>query len=395
MKRLIKKAWALLLTLALLAGFSLPAFAGQEELKRICDEATSDVTAAILYDKTNGVVLYEKNADRHVSIGSITKVLNACAAVKYMNEDFEITVAGEIDYVKAYASRAPLSKGERYTFGQLLHAMLIPSGCDAAYVIADMVGRLAAGGRDSGLGTWDALQGGVAEMNKVLQELGCRDSRFVNPDGQDAEGQYTTCRDYMKVLCHAMDDPLIRSVVSKYHYECYDVTGNYHSWDTTNSMINPNSDFYYSGAKGIKTGSADAAGYCLALEAERGGRTLVSLVVGAESGSHRCRVTTKMMDAGFDCPVSNTGTSTGNPNPTPGGNTAPGVGGQTGVRPMGDVDGDKQVTPSDARLTLRISIWLEDPAKFDIAYADMDGDRYITPADARKVLRLAVGLDAA
>ena len=388
MKEIRKRVWALLLAAVLTAALTLPAFAGQDELRRSCDEATSDVTAAILYDETNNVILYEKNADRHVAIGSITKVLNACAAVKYMSEDFEIRVAGEIDYVKEYASRAKLKKGERYTFRQLLHAMLIPSGCDAAYVIADMVGRLAAG--DRGIGTEQALRGGVAEMNRVLDELGCSDSHFVNPDGQDEYGQYTTCRDYLKVLRHAMDNSLIRSVVSKYEYSCEDLTGNDHYWTTTNSMINPDSEHYYAGAKGIKTGSADDAGYCLALAAERGGRTLISLVVGAESGSHRCRVTKKLMDAGFDYTVSNTGSTNTNTNTgNPGANT----GTQTGERPMGDVDNDGQVTPSDARLTLRISIRLEDDTKFDLRYADLDGDKYITPADARLTLRKAIGLD--
>ena len=62
---------------------------------------------------------------------------------------------------------------------------------------------------------------------------------------------------------------------------------------------------------------------------------------------------------------------------------------------MGDIDKDGQVTPSDARLVLRISIYLEDPQAFDLAYADLDGDRYISPADARLVLRKAVGLETA
>lgn len=402
MKSYFRRTLALLAVAALLAAFALPAFAvSKEELQRICDEATSGITAAILYDETNDVILYEKNADKQVQIGSITKVLNACAAVKYMDADFKIRVAGEIDYVKSYASRAPVAKGERYTFEQLLYAMLVPSGCDAAYVIADMTGRMAAGGRDSGLSSWAALQGGVAEMNKVLEELGCTNSHFVNPDGQDEDGQYTTCRDYLKVLRHAMTNPLIRTVVSKYHYECYDEAGGFHSWNTTNSMVNPDSVYYYEGAKGIKTGSANAAGYCLALEAERGGRTLISLVVGAESGAHRCTVTTKMMDAAFDYAVpassnpGGTGTEPGTtpcttPGTTPGGPSVP-----TGIRPMGDIDKDGQVTPSDARLVLRISIYLEDPQAFDLAYADMDGDRYISPADARLVLRKAVGLETA
>lgn len=389
MKRCFRQTLVLFLAALLAASLLLPAFAA-DEMQQLGDEATANVTAAILYDETNDVVLYEKDADKHVQIGSITKVLNACAAVKYMDADFPIRAAGELSYVKPYASRAPISYGERYTFEQLLHAMLIPSGCDAAYVIADMTGRMAAGGRDSGLSSWAALQGGVAEMNKVLEELDCRDSHFVNPDGQDEDGQYTTCRDFLKVLRHAMTNPLIRTVVGKYDYRCTDLNGNEHYWTTTNRMINPNSDWYYAGTKGIKTGSAIAAGYCMALEVERDGRTLISLVVGADGDNARCTATKKLMDAGFSQPA-----PIKEPEPTPPNTTPPTTPvNPTGERPKGDIDNDMAVTPADARLTLRISIYLEDPAQFDLRYAEMDNDGYITPADARLVLRLAVGLES-
>ena len=226
---------------------------------------------------------------------------------------------------------------------------------------AAAAGRKAAG--DAALSAEAAIDVFVGEMNRYLEKLGCRNSHFITPDGQDKDGQYTTCRDYLRVLRAAMQNKLIRSVVGKASYSCRDQTGKYHEWHTTNDMVNKDSPFYYPGAIGIKTGSTSWAGYCLALAAERDGRTLISLVTGADPLWIRYDVTGKLLDVLFSSRI------------------------------LGDVDGDNRVTPADARLTMCASVGLETTDACQLQYGDMDGDGSLSPADARLVLRAAVGLE--
>ena len=356
MNRRIKTVIAMLAALALSVSFLLPAGAITDKQKRIFDDAASPVGAAIVYDLTDDLVLYTKNGKKHIRVASITKVLNACTAAQFFEAGDPITVGSELSLMYWNSSTAPVHRGETYTFEQLLHAMLLPSGCDAAYALAAAAGRRAAG--DSSLSARAALNSFTKEMNKFLKKLGCTDSHFVNPDGQDADGQYTTCMDYIKVLRYAVEHPLISKVIRKAEYECVDLDGRYHYFCTTNMMLGGG----YPGAIGIKTGTTSLAGYCVATAAQRNGKIMITLVVNAPSHVSRYTVSTNLLNAAFAC------------------------------RLMGDIDYDGRVTPEDARLTLRISVWLENPDDYDLEYADMDGDRSITPADARTVLRLSVGL---
>ena len=359
MKKGFKVSVLALILTALLLSLASPAWAA--DFKSTCDEITENVGEAIVYDLTNNVVLYEKNADRTITVASITKVLNACVAVQYFKADDEITVGDEVYLTIPEASRAGIYPGQHFTFEQLLHAMLLPSGCDVAYVFAAAVGRKSAG--DSSLSPREAVREGVSEMNRFLDWIGCTESHFTNPDGQDDSDQYTTCRDYLRVLRYAVQHPVISDVIRKASYSCTDLDGDYHYWETTNGMVAEDSSHYYPGAKGIKTGTTPNAGCCLAVAAERDGRTLISLVVNADSVSDRYTVSTKLLDAAFT------------------------------TRRKGDVDGDGVVSPADARLTLRIAVQLEPASSYDLRYADMDADGFITPADARLVLRVSIGLE--
>ncbi len=362
MKKKCRQLILVLTVMAVLVSLALPAGAATE-FKTKCDQITANVGEAIVYDLTNNAVLYEKNADKTITVASITKVLNACVAVQYFQADDALTVGDEVYLTIAEASRAGVSPGQRFTFEQLLHAMLLPSGCDVAYVFAAAVGRKAAG--DNSLSPREAVRMGVSEMNRFLEWIGCTESHFTNPDGQDDSDQYTTCRDYIRVLRYAVEHPLISSVIRKASYSCTDLDGVKHYWETTNGMVAEDSYYYYPGAKGIKTGTTPNAGCCLSVAAERNGRTLITLVVNANSIADRYTVSTALLDAAFSS------------------------------RRRGDIDSDGVVSPADARLTLRIAVRLEPSDKYDLSYADMDSDGYITPADARLVLRVSIGLEEA
>ena len=355
MKKRLKRTALLLMTLALL--FACLPSVEAASLQQRFENAASSVGAAIVYDLTDDVVLYTPNSTKHIRVASITKVLNACTATQFFEPDDHITVGDELSLMFWNSSTAPVYYGETYTFEQLLHAMLLPSGCDAAYALAAASGRRAAG--NSSMSARAALDRFVDEMNLFMKKLGCTDSHFINPDGQDADGQYTTCEEYLRVLKYAVQHPVISQVIRKAEYECYDVDGRYHYFYTTNGMLGGG----YPGAIGIKTGTTTYAGYCLATAAERNGKTMISLVVNGPSHYSRYSASTALLDAAF------------------------------AYREQGDMNHDNRVTSGDARLIMRLSVKLESSADYDMEYADYDGDGEVSPEDARLVLRRSVGLE--
>ncbi len=362
MKKTFRITVLLTLVLALTTAGLLPAAAAtRSDFKKRFDAAASAATAAIVYDLTDETTLYAKNIDRPLGLASITKVLTACTAAQFLSADDKITVGNEVYLTADIGSRAPVYYGDRYTFEQILHAMLLPSGCDAAMVIAAAAGKKAAG--DNSLSGRQAVNVFLGEMNKFIKKLGGTNSHFVNPDGQDASGQHTTCRDYIKVLRYAVMHPLISSVIRKDEYACYDLNGNYHYFSTTNSLLARGSYYYYPGVIGIKTGTTYQAGACLAGAVQRNGKTILTLVAHAPSMSERYTISTKLLDIAF------------------------------AFRMTGDVDYDNRISAEDARLALRLSVGLESADDYPPQYADMDGDGIVSPGDARTILRVSVGLE--
>ena len=128
MNRRIKAMIAVLAALVLGVSFLLPAGAITDKQKKIFDDAASPVGAAIVYDMTDDEVLYTKNGTKKIRVASITKVLNACTAAQFLKAKDPITVGNELSLMYWNSSTAPVYYGERYTFEQLLHAMLLPSG---------------------------------------------------------------------------------------------------------------------------------------------------------------------------------------------------------------------------------------------------------------------------
>ena len=105
MKKSVRTTALLLTVLALLFSCLSPAFA-EDSLEQACDAAAAGAGAAIVYDVTNNKVLYTKNGSKEIRVASITKVLNACVAVQYFDEDDPITVGDEVYLCIPAASRA-------------------------------------------------------------------------------------------------------------------------------------------------------------------------------------------------------------------------------------------------------------------------------------------------
>jgi D-alanyl-D-alanine carboxypeptidase (penicillin-binding protein 5/6) len=230
-------------------------------------------------------------ADESVSMASTTKIMTALVVLKHPEWlDRQITVKQEYrDYVQDNgASTADLQTGDKLTVRQLLHAMLIPSGADAAMALADSYG--AGDTQDARIADFEN------QMNAEAQQLGLSGTHFDSFDGISHGDNRSTARDLAKLGQRAMLQPVFADVVKNTQFKTEAPAANghtrYYTWNTTNELLSS-----YDGALGIKTGSGEEAGYSLVFAAERDNRTLVGAIVGADQ---KCfDDATKMLDWGF------------------------------------------------------------------------------------------------
>jgi D-alanyl-D-alanine carboxypeptidase (penicillin-binding protein 5/6) len=223
---------------------------------------------ADLVDASTGTQLWSKDANVPRPMGSITKVMTALVVLKAGDLGRQIKVTeGAVGYVQENgASGAGLIAGDTLTARQLLEAMLLPSGCDAAYMLATAYGP----GRPAF----------VQKMNAMAKAMGLSQTHFSWFDGMPYPTElstYSSPADLVRIGERAMRNSLFRSIVAQRSYYL-PATDFHHSylWYTTDELLGT-----YRGAIGIKTGNTNAAGNCLLFEARRDGHTLIGVVLHA------------------------------------------------------------------------------------------------------------------
>jgi D-alanyl-D-alanine carboxypeptidase (penicillin-binding protein 5/6) len=241
-----------------------------------------------------GTTLYTKAADTRRSTGSTTKIMTArvVLANKNLNLDAKVTVQKAYsDYIVAKgASSAHLIVGDKLTVRQLLYALMLPSGCDAAYALADKFGT----------GTTRAarVKSFIGSMNNTAKALGLKNSHFDSFDGIGNGANYSTPRDLTKLASNAMKYSTFRTVVKTVSTKQKVTTKSggyrYMSWTNTNKLLGT-----YAGTIGVKTGSGSQAGYCLVFAATRGTKTVIGTVLSSSSETARTTDAKKLMDYAF------------------------------------------------------------------------------------------------
>ena len=225
-----------------------------------------------------GEELVSIDSERARVPASLTKVMTAVVLLEEFEDNFEemkttYVSAGSEVFDELYgtgASTADIRPHEKVSYYDLLAALLIPSACEAANIIAINIAG--------------SINKFCDMMNEKAEELKMKDTHFSNAHGLFANKNYTSCKD-MAVLCqYALDNfPYFREIVSMSSYEME--TTNYHSSGSvlanTNFMLRSTSKYYYSYAKGIKTGTLDSAGRCLASYATYDGVTYLIVSMGA------------------------------------------------------------------------------------------------------------------
>lgn len=238
-----------------------------------------DAKVTFVYDLTNEQLLQQRGElDTKVYPASITKLFNAYISLQYLSPEDVITIGQELTLLEEDASDAGLKEGYVLTVEQLLKGMLLPSGCDAACVLAVAAGRVMA--QDPQLDYQAAYALYMEKMNEQLQALGMTGTHFTNPYGYHSTEHYTTARDLIAITRLCLEVPEIVACTSCYKAKVTLVSGQTLEWKNTNYVINPYSKFYVKKAVGMKTGSTNAAGACLLTAYRLEDRTVVICTMG-------------------------------------------------------------------------------------------------------------------
>jgi D-alanyl-D-alanine carboxypeptidase (penicillin-binding protein 5/6) len=241
-----------------------------------------------------GTSLFTKAADTRRSTGSTTKIMTAkvVLAQSNLNLDSKVTIQKAYsDYIVAKnASSAHLIVGDKVTVRQLLYGLMLPSGCDAAYALADKFG--------SGTTRAARVKSFIGKMNKAATDMNLKNTHFDSFDGIGSGSNYSTPRDLTKIASSAMKNSTFRTVVKTTSTKQKVTTKSggyrYMSWSNTNNLLGS-----YSGTIGVKTGSGPEAKYCLVFAATRNGKTVIGTVLASSSVTNRTADAKKLMDYGF------------------------------------------------------------------------------------------------
>lgn len=220
-----------------------------------------------------GISVYEKDKDVKCYPASTTKIMTYIIAVENIKDLDNTKIKIKQNILNRLngtgSSTAGLVGGETLTATQLLNCLMIPSGNDAALVLADYVG----GG---------SITNFVKMMNSKAKELGCENTHFMNPHGLHDPDHYTTASDLAKITEYAMTLPKFMEISNTTVSNCL---GEDRLLITTNSLIDEvrGGDYYYKYAKGIKTGcTGDDSGYCLVSSAAYEGYSYLCVALGAD-----------------------------------------------------------------------------------------------------------------
>lgn len=246
--------------------FISPSYADSDNLKTYCP-------SCILIEANTGKILYEKNSNDVRFPASTTKIMTAILTVENCNLDDVATVSHNAVYSIPYDyTHASLKEGEELTIEQLLYALMIPSANDAAIVLAEHI------------------SGSVEEfaklMNKRAEELGCKNTHFVNPNGIHSKDHTSTSYDLALIGKFAMQNSIIRKIVSTTQFTL-PATNKYSKTDrifnNSNDLLSTYSRYYYEGTTGVKTGYTGEAGNCIIASAKKNDFEVILVVLGGES----------------------------------------------------------------------------------------------------------------
>ncbi len=241
----------------------------------------AEAAAAVLMEKETGALLYEQDAHDKREPASVTKIMTLLLVMEALEEG-RLALTDQIA-VSAHAasmggSQVYLKEGERMSAGELIKAVAVVSGNDAAVALAEHIA-----GSESAF---------VSRMNEKAAQLGMADTNFVNCTGLPAAGHLTSAYDIALMSRELiLRHPQVREYTTIWMDTIRD--GQF-QLANTNRLVR-----FYEGCTGLKTGFTTSALYCLSATAEREGMELIAVVLGAPTSAQRFTAAQDLLTYGF------------------------------------------------------------------------------------------------
>ncbi len=210
-------------------------------------------------DLDTGTVLYDKNPHLQLKPASLTKIMTSLVAIDYFNPDTVLKVKNGQNSV---GNTAKLLKGDQLNASDVIYALLVPSGNDAAVTLAENYP-----------GGYRAY---IERMNQKAAQLGLKNTHFVNVSGIESPNHYTTAYDIAMIARSALHRLQFAQVVSTKNITIKSLKGNLYSLVTTNLLLG-RPDIL-----GVKTGWTPEAGECLVILASRNGHGVLLSLLGSK-----------------------------------------------------------------------------------------------------------------
>jgi D-alanyl-D-alanine carboxypeptidase (penicillin-binding protein 5/6) len=246
--------------------------------------------ADIVVDASTGCMLQGLNVHTRIHPASTAKVMTALVGVERLAPDARVHFSVRDANVELH--RIGGLANTSWPLNDVLAGVMMISANDAAYAIADNVGH----------GNLDAF---AADADALGQRLGMRDSTWNDPAGLDDTtsfngGPYTSAYDLAIATRNALTVPAIAKWAGMYEYQFVDVSGVHHDFVNHNRMLAVGGPYSYSGTTGFKTGYTSQAQHSLIATAQRNGRTLIAVILGAPDAGYP--EAAGLLDAGFATP---------------------------------------------------------------------------------------------
>ena len=251
-------------------------------------------TAAAVYAPESDTVIFSDKIHESISPASMTKLMTACVALKYVPSDTVFTVGSELGYVQPYSSMCYIEPGQQFTLHDLLTGLLLSSGNDAAYTIAVNTARIESG--NTSMTDIEAIEYFCGLMNQLAAELEMTNTHFATPDGWDHNQQLTTVYDLLKLTKYSMKYDEIGEITALAEKDITALTGEDFNWKNSNRLLHEDDDYYCPYAIGTKTGSTVLAGNCLISQFYINATNYIIIVTGCPTDESRFEETLKLFE---------------------------------------------------------------------------------------------------
>lgn len=245
--------------------------------------------SALLIDMDTNEILLSKNSRVRMYPASTTKIMTLLLALESdIPLESEVVIPKEANNVPEGSSVIGIKSGDRMTWSDLLYGFMLRSGNDGSNAIAMLTA-----------GSIDAF---VERMNERAAQLQCEGTKYVNAHGYHDPEHYTTAQDLARISLYAMRNETFRQIVATGRKEITVTRGKKtvtNEVENRNSLVVPESDYYYAGANGIKTGHHGKAGRCVVASAERSGVNLLAVVMHCATEAQQFDDAKKLFDYGF------------------------------------------------------------------------------------------------